>query len=33
MATDLEAAGVPKTDIVPAFHEPELRKYTEYATA
>ncbi len=33
IATDLEAAGVPKTDIVLAWHEPELRKYTEYAVA
>lgn len=33
IATDLEAAGVPKSDIVLAFHEPELRKYTEYAVA
>lgn len=31
IATDLEAAGVPKSDIVLAWHEPELRKYTEYA--
>lgn len=33
IATDLEAAGVPKSDIVLAFHEPELRKHTEYAVA
>lgn len=33
LATDLEAAGVPKSDIVLAWHEPELRKYTEYAVA
>ncbi len=33
VATDLEQAGVPKSDIVLAFHEPELRKYTEYAAA
>ncbi len=33
IADDLEAAGVPKTDIVLAFHAPELRKYTEYAVA
>lgn len=33
IVTDLEAAGVPKTDIVLAWHEPELRKYTEYAVA
>jgi len=31
IATDLELAGVPKSDMVLAFHEPELRKYTEYA--
>jgi hypothetical protein len=31
IATDLEAADVPKSDIVLAFHAPELRKYTEYA--
>ena len=31
IATDLEREGVPKSDIVLAFHEPELRKYTEYA--
>jgi len=31
IAADLELAGVPKSDIVLAFHEPELRKYTEYA--
>ncbi len=31
IAEDLELAGVPKSDIVLAFHEPELRKYTEYA--
>ncbi len=31
IATDLELAGVPKSDIVLAWHEPELRKYTEYA--
>ena len=33
IATDLETSGVPKTDIVLAWHEPELRKYTEYAVA
>ncbi len=33
IATDLELAGVPKSDIVLAWHEPELRKYTEYAVA
>ncbi|MCP9495815.1 MAG: XisI protein [Pyrinomonadaceae bacterium MAG19_C2-C3] len=33
IATDLELAGVPKSDIVLAWHEPELRKYTDYAVA
>ncbi len=33
IATDLELAGVPKSDIVLAFHSPELRKHTEYAIA
>lgn len=33
IATDLLAAGVPKTDIVWAFHEPDLRQYTEFAVA
>lgn len=33
IATDLEREGVPKSDIVLAFHAPELRKYTEYAAA
>jgi hypothetical protein len=28
---ELEAAGVPKEDIVLAFHEPEIRKLTGYA--
>ncbi len=31
IATDLEREGIPKSDIVLAFHAPELRKYTEYA--
>lgn len=31
IATDLERMGVPKSDIVLAFHAPELRKHTEYA--
>ena len=31
VTAELELAGVPKSDIVLAFHEPELRKYTEYA--
>ncbi|MBA3694554.1 MAG: XisI protein [Acidobacteria bacterium] len=33
ITTDLELAGVPKSDIVLAFHAPELRKYTDYAVA
>jgi hypothetical protein len=31
IANDLIAAGIPKRDIVIAFHPPELRAYTEYA--
>ena len=31
LAMDLEREGVPKSDIVLAWHAPELRKYTEYA--
>ena len=31
IATDLEAAGISKSDIVLAFHPQKLRKYTEYA--
>lgn len=30
---DIEAKGVPKSDIVLAFHSPEMRKYTDYAAA
>ena len=33
IATALLAAGVPKEDIVLAFHSPEKRKYTEFAIA
>lgn len=33
IATDLEREGVPKSDIVLGFHEPEVRKFTEYAAA
>lgn len=33
VAYDLEAAGVPKEDIVLAFHEPVVRPYTGYAVA
>jgi hypothetical protein len=31
IATDLLQAGVPKEDIVLAFHSPEMRAYTEFA--
>ncbi|QLE55384.1 XisI protein [Nostoc sp. TCL26-01] len=33
IATDLVRAGVPKEDIVLAFHEPEMRQYTDFAVA
>ncbi len=33
IVTYLEAAGVPKEDIVLAFNPPELRPYTSYAVA
>jgi hypothetical protein len=33
IATDLLAAGVPKEDIVLAFHHPSVRPYTEFAVA
>jgi hypothetical protein len=33
LATDLLAAGVPKEDIVLAFHHPAMRPYTEFAVA
>lgn len=33
IVVELEEAGVPKSDIVLAFHEPELRKHTDYAIA
>jgi XisI protein len=33
ITAELEEAGVPKSDIVLAFHEPALRKYTDYAVA
>ncbi|MGH9845216.1 MAG: XisI protein [Blastocatellia bacterium] len=33
MATDLEAAGVPKDQIILGFRHPNLRPYTEYAAA
>lgn len=31
IATELEAQGVPKRDIVLGFHPPVMRQYTEYA--
>jgi hypothetical protein len=33
IANVLVQAGVPKEDIVLAFHEPEMRQYTEFAVA
>lgn len=33
VAIDLEEMGVPKQDIVLAFHEPGVRQYTGYAVA
>jgi len=33
IATELEAAGVPKEHIVLAFRSPEMRKHTDYAIA
>jgi hypothetical protein len=33
IATDLLHAGVPKEDIVLAFHDPETRKHTDFAAA
>ena len=33
IATELVAAGVPKEDIVLAFHSPEMRVYTDFAAA
>jgi len=33
IATELEAAGIPKEHIVLAFRSPEIRKYTGYAVA
>lgn len=33
IATELVSAGVPKEDIVLAFHEPKTRQYTEFAVA
>ncbi len=33
IATELEAAGIPKEHIVLAFRSPEIRKHTEYAVS
>jgi len=33
IATALLTAGVPKEDIVLAFHEPKMRQYTDFAVA
>ncbi|MFN9617680.1 MAG: element excision factor XisI family protein, partial [Dolichospermum sp.] len=33
IATELLREGVPKEDIVLAFHDPETRKFTEFALA
>lgn len=33
IATDLVRAGVPREDIVLAFHEPKMRQYTDFAVA
>ena len=33
VAADLEAAGIPKSDIVLGFQPPYVRQYTEYAAA
>lgn len=33
IATDLLQAGVPKEDIVLAFHPPDMREFTEFAVA
>ncbi len=33
IATNLLRAGVPKEDIVLAFHEPKMRQYTDFAVA
>jgi hypothetical protein len=33
IATDLVLSGVPKEDIVLAFHEPKMRQYTDFAVA
>ena len=33
IAVELMAAGIPKDDIVLAFHEPQMRPYTDFAVA
>jgi hypothetical protein len=33
IATELVRAGVPKEDIVLAFHDPKTRQYTDFAVA
>ena len=33
IVTDLVRAGVPKEDIILAFHEPKMRQYTDFAVA
>jgi XisI protein len=33
IASDLMSAGVPKEDIVLAFHHPKMRQYTDFAVA
>ncbi|MGK7944818.1 MAG: element excision factor XisI family protein, partial [Microcystaceae cyanobacterium] len=33
IANDLLREGIPKTDIVLAFHDPETRKFTDFAIA
>ncbi len=33
IANDLVRSGVPKEDIVLAFHEPKMRQYTDFAVA
>lgn len=33
IATNLVSAGVPREDIVLAFHEPKMRQYTNFAVA
>ena len=33
IANELLRAGVPRTDIVLAFHAPQMRKYTDFAAA